>query len=309
MNQQGDPMQQTAMFTGIIPPVSTIFTAEGQLDKQGTAALIDDMIAAGVDGLFFLGSGGEFSQLNAEERKAIARFAIEHVDRRVPVLIGTGGTNARETIELSQHAQQAGADGIVVINPYYWKVSEQNLVGYFQQVADSVTLPVMLYNFPALTGQDLTPALVKTLVDSRQNIVGIKDTIDSVAHLRSMIQTVKAAHPHFTVLCGYDDHLFNTLLLGGDGAISASGNFAPQISVKLLEAFRDGDLALAAHYHQTLLQIPQIYQLDTPFVNVIKEAIVLCGRAVSTHVLPPASPLDEAGKARLKSILQQLKLC
>jgi len=302
-------MQQTAMFTGIIPPVSTIFTAEGQLDKQGTAALIDDMIAAGVDGLFFLGSGGEFSQLNAEERKAIARFAIEHVDRRVPVLIGTGGTNARETIELSQHAQQAGADGIVVINPYYWKVSEQNLVGYFQQVADSVTLPVMLYNFPALTGQDLTPALVKTLVDSRQNIVGIKDTIDSVAHLRSMIQTVKAAHPHFTVLCGYDDHLFNTLLLGGDGAISASGNFAPQISVKLLEAFRDGDLALAAHYHQTLLQIPQIYQLDTPFVNVIKEAIVLCGRAVSTHVLPPASPLDEAGKARLKSILQQLKLC
>lgn len=302
-------MQQTAMFTGIIPPVSTIFTAEGQLDKQGTAALIDDMIAAGVDGLFFLGSGGEFSQLNAEERKAIARFAIEHVDRRVPVLIGTGGTNARETIELSQHAQQAGADGIVVINPYYWKVSEQNLVGYFQQVADSVTLPVMLYNFPALTGQDLTPALVKTLVDSRQNIVGIKDTIDSVAHLRSMIQTVKAAHPHFTVLCGYDDHLFNTLLLGGDGAISASGNFVPQISVKLLEAFRDGDLALAAHYHQTLLQIPQIYQLDTPFVNVIKEAIVLCGRAVSTHVLPPASPLDEAGKARLKSLLQQLKLC
>ena len=80
----------------------------------------------------------------------------------MPVLIGTGGTNARETIALSQHAQQAGADGIVVINPYYWKVSEANLIRYFEQVADSVTLPVMLYNFPALTGQDLTPALVKT---------------------------------------------------------------------------------------------------------------------------------------------------
>lgn len=147
-------MPQSALFTGIIPPVSTIFTADGQLDKPGTAALIDDLIKAGVDGLFFLGSGGEFSQLGAEERKAIARFAIDHVDRRVPVLIGTGGTNARETIELSQHAQQAGADGIVVINPYYWKVSEANLIRYFEQVADSVTLPVMLYNFPALTGQD-----------------------------------------------------------------------------------------------------------------------------------------------------------
>ncbi|EOY9170491.1 dihydrodipicolinate synthase family protein [Raoultella ornithinolytica] len=302
-------MPQTVQFSGIIPPVSTIFTADGQFDKPGTAALIDDMIAAGVDGLFFLGSGGEFSQLNTDERKAIAAFAIAHVDRRVPVLIGTGGTNARETIELSQHAQQAGADGIVVINPYYWKVSEPNLIRYFQQVAESVTLPVLLYNFPALSGQDLTPALVKTLADSRSNIVGIKDTIDSVAHLRSMIETVKSAHPHFSVLCGYDDHLFNTLLLGGDGAISASGNFAPQISVKLLQAFRDGNLAEAARYHQTLLQIPQLYQLDTPFVNVIKEAIVLCGRPISTHVLPPSSPLDEAKKRQLKTLLQQLRLC
>lgn len=302
-------MPQSALFTGIIPPVSTIFTADGQLDKKGTAALIDDLIAAGVDGLFFLGSGGEFSQLSAEERKTIAQFAIDHVDRRVPVLIGTGGTNARETIALSQHAQQAGADGIVVINPYYWKVSEANLIRYFEQVADSVTLPVMLYNFPALTGQDLTPALVKNLADSRSNIVGIKDTIDSVAHLRSMIHTVKAAHPHFTVLCGYDDHLFNTLLLGGDGAISASVNFAPQVSVNLLKAWRDKDVAKAAEYHQTLLQIPQMYQLDTPFVNVIKEAIVLCGRPISTHVLPPASPLDAPRKAQLKTLLQQLKLC
>lgn len=302
-------MQQTVQFSGIIPPVSTLFTAEGQLDKSSTAALIDDMIHAGVDGLFFLGSGGEFSQLNADERKAIAEFAIEHVNHRVPVLIGTGGTNARETIELSQHAQREGADGIVVINPYYWKVSEQNLIRYYQQVAASVTLPVILYNFPALTGQDLTPALVKTLADTCANIVGIKDTIDSVAHLRSMIQTVKGAHPHFTVLCGYDDHLFNTLLLGGDGAISASGNFAPQVSVKLLQAFRDGDLAQAAQYHQTMLQIPQMYLLDTPFVNVIKEAISLCVRPISTYVLPPASPLDESRKAQLKSLLQQLKLC
>lgn len=302
-------MQQTVQFSGIIPPVSTLFTADGKLDEQGSAALIDHMIDAGIDGLFFLGSGGEFSQLNTAERKAIAEFAIAHVKGRVPVLIGTGGTNARETIELSQHAQQAGADGIVVINPYYWKVSEANLIRYFEQVADSVTLPVILYNFPALTGQDLTPQLVKTLVDSRANIVGIKDTIDSVAHLRSMVLTVKAAHPQFVVLCGYDDHLFNTLLLGGDGAISASGNFAPQVSVNLLQAFRDGDLARAAQYHQTLLQIPQMYQLDTPFVNVIKEAISLCVRPVSTHVLPPAGPLNDARKAQLKTLLQQLKLC
>ncbi|MFN4625683.1 dihydrodipicolinate synthase family protein [Klebsiella pasteurii] len=302
-------MQHSAHFAGIIPPVSTIFTPEGDFDRQGTGALIDNLIAAGVDGLFFLGSGGEFSQLNVEERKNIVAFAIAHVNGRVPVLIGTGGTNARETIALSQHAQQNGADGIVVINPYYWKVSEANLIHYFQQVADSVTLPVILYNFPALTGQDLTPPLVKKLADSRANIVGIKDTIDSIAHLRSMISLVKAEHPRFSVLSGYDDHLFNTLLLGGDGAISASGNFAPQLSVGLLQAFRDGDLAQASKLNQTLLQIPQIYQLDTPFVNVIKEAMALCGQPISTYVLPPAAPLNTEKKAQLATLLQRLQLC
>lgn len=124
-----------------------------------------------------------------------------------------------------------------------------------------------------------------------------------------MISLVKAEHPRFSVLSGYDDHLFNTLLLGGDGAISASGNFAPQLSVGLLQAFRDGDLAQASKPNQTLLQIPQIYQLDTPFVNVIKEAMALCGQPISTYVLPPAAPLNTEKKAQLATLLQRLQLC
>ncbi|WEF27070.1 dihydrodipicolinate synthase family protein [Klebsiella aerogenes] len=302
-------MQPAVQFSGIIPPVSTLFTPNGQLDAKSTGVLIDDLITAGVDGLFFLGSGGEFSQLSVDERKAVAQFVTSHVNKRVPVLIGTGGTNARETIALSQHAQECGADGIVVINPYYWKVSEENLVNYYQQVADSVTLPIILYNFPALTGQDLTPAIVKRLAASRKNIVGIKDTIDSIAHIRSMVNIVKAEHPYFSVLCGYDDHLFNTLMLGGDGAISASVNFAPQLSVNLHRAFLEGDLGTAAKIHQKLVQVPQIYQLDTPFVNVIKEAMVLCGRDMSTWTMPPAGVLDDAHRQQLKALLKRLELC
>ncbi|WP_058914037.1 dihydrodipicolinate synthase family protein [Entomohabitans teleogrylli] len=302
-------MQPAVQFSGIIPPVSTLFTSDGQFDPQSTGVLIDDLINAGVDGLFFLGSGGEFSQLSVDERQAVAQFVTGHVNKRVPVLIGTGGTSARETIVLSQHAQACAADGIVVINPYYWKVSEQNLVHYYQQVADSVTLPVILYNFPALTGQDLTPAIVKRLVESRKNIVGIKDTIDSIAHIRSMINTVKAEHPHFSVLCGFDDHLFNTLMMGGDGAISASVNFAPQLSVNLWRAFLEGDLSTAAKIHRKLVQVPQIYQLDTPFVNVIKEAMVLCGRKMSTWTMPPAGVLDDVRRQQLKALLKRLELC
>ena len=296
-------MPQSALFTGIIPPVSTIFTADGQLDKPGTAALIDDLIKAGVDGLFFLGSGGEFSQLGAEERKAIARFAIDHVDRRVPVLIGTGGTNARETIELSQHAQQAGADGIVVINPYYWKVAPRNLDDYYQQIARSVTLPVILYNFPDLTGQDLTPETVTRLALQNENIVGIKDTIDSVGHLRTMINTVKSVRPSFSVFCGYDDHLLNTMLLGGDGAITASANFAPELSVGIYRAWREGDLATAATLNKKLLQLPAIYALETPFVSLIKYSMQCVGLPVETYCLPPILEASEEAKDKVHVLL------
>lgn len=246
-------MSQFALFTGIIFFVFIIFIVDGQFDKSGIVALIDDLIKVGVDGLFFLGSGGEFFQFGVEERKVIVRFVIDYVDRRVSVLIGIGGINVREIIEFSQYAQQAGADGIVVINFYYWKVSEANLIRYFEQVVDSVTLSVMFYNFSALIGQDLISALVKIFVDSRSNIIGIKDIIDFVVYLRSMIYIVKGVYSYFIVFCGYDDYLFNILLFGGDGAISASGNFVSQVSVNFLKVWRDGDVAKAVGYYQILL--------------------------------------------------------
>jgi 4-hydroxy-tetrahydrodipicolinate synthase len=107
----------------------------------------------------------------------------------------------------------------VIINPYYWKVAASNLDDYYHRIASSVRLPAIVYNFPDLTGQDLTPDIVKRLALQNENIVGIKDTIDSVGHLRAMINTVKAVRPDFSVFCGFDDHLLNNLLLGGDGAI------------------------------------------------------------------------------------------
>ncbi|KAA8995230.1 dihydrodipicolinate synthase family protein [Affinibrenneria salicis] len=301
-------MNKDRQFSGIIPPVSTIFTDRGAFDEQGMATLIDFLIGAGVDGLFFLGTGGEFSQMSADERKQIAEFAVRHVNHRVPVLIGVGSTNSREAVQLSRHAAQIGADAVVAINPYYWQLTEKNLLGYYSDIAQSMALPVILYNFPALTGQDLHPALVKKLVGQHANIVGIKDTIDSVAHLREMIVTVKGEYPHFSVFCGYDDHLLNTLLLGGDGAISASANFAPQLSIEIYRAFIREDRASAAELHQTLLQLPLLYKIDSPFINVIKEACRLCGLNISTWSLPPSGPLNPQQKESIKEILNRAGL-
>lgn len=296
-------MSRLMKFSGIIPPVPTIFKDDGSFDTAGMALVIDHLVSAGVDGMFFLGTGGEFSQMSHEERLEVAEFAVRYTAGRVPVLIGTGSTNTREAVALSRHAQSIGASGVVAINPYYWKVTEENLLGYFSAIANSVELPVLLYNFPALTGQDLYPAFVKRLVDAHPNIVGLKDTIDSVAHLRDMVDIVKGAHPEFSVFCGYDDHLLNTLLLGGDGAISASANFAPNVSTGIYRAVTGGDLAKATALHRTILQLPRIYKVDVPFVGVVKEAMKACGLPISSYSLPPAAPLSEEKIAVVRRVL------
>ena len=301
-------MADSMKFAGIIPPVSTLFTADGAIDRAGMQALIDMLIGQGVNGLFFLGTGGEFSQMTEAERRDFAAFAVEAVDHRVPVLIGTGHTNMRAAIALSRHAEEVGADAVVAINPYYWKITEANLRGYFGQIADAVSIPVLIYNFPDLTGQNLTPEFIKSLVDVHPNIVGVKDTIDSVGHLRGMIHGIKGAHPDFSVFCGYDDHLVNTLLLGGDGAITASVNFAPQLSVGIYKAFREGDLATMTQLNRELLKLPLIYTLDSPFVNAVKEAMRQTGQDISTWCLPPTSPLSDPKKEQVKAILESAGL-
>ncbi|EMZ59890.1 dihydrodipicolinate synthetase family protein [Escherichia coli 174900] len=166
-------------FSGIIPSVSSTFHRDGTLDKKAMREVADFLINKGVDGLFYLGTGGEFSQMNTAQRMALAEEAVTIADGRVPVLIGIGSPSSDEAVKLAQHAQACGADGIVAINPYYWKVAPRNLDDYYQQIARSVTLPVILYNFPDLTGQDLTPETVTRLALQNENIVGIKDTIDS----------------------------------------------------------------------------------------------------------------------------------
>ena len=241
--------------------------------------------------------------MNAGQRMDLAEAAIAAVGGRVPVLIGVGSPSTDEAVKLAKHAETCGADGIVIINPYYWKVAASNLDDYYHRIASSVRLPAIVYNFPDLTGQDLTPDTVKRLVLQNENIVGIKDTIDSVGHLRTMINTVKAVRPDFSVFCGFDDHLLNNLLLGGDGAITASANFAPELSVGIFSAWQDGDLATAATLNKKLLQLPAIYSLETPFVSLIKYAMQCVGLPVNTYCLPPILDASEEAKARVRELL------
>lgn len=299
-------MKSTTQFYGVIPPVPTILDKDERINEKGMGNLIDFLIDSEVNGLFFLGSGGEFASMPTELRKEVAEFATRYVNGRVPVLIGTGAPSTQETISLSLHAKQVGADGIVVINPYYYKLTEDDLFRHYAEIAETVNIPIILYNYPELTGQDLSPEFVLRLTKEYPNVVGIKETVVAVSHIREMIQVVKNEKPDFAIFCGYDEQFLNTLSLGGDGLIGATTNFAPEIQTDLYEAFQKGNYGQVIELHRKTAALMPLYKLNSPFINVVKEAILIRGVEISTDVLAPARPLSEEKKDQVKKYLDEV---
>lgn len=290
-------------FHGVIPPVSTLFTPDLQFDRKNQASLIDHMIEGGVHGLFFLGSNGESQHMSFEMRLEVAEFCIAHVAGRVPVMIGIGLPSTTESIRLGRHAADHGADAVVAINPFYAHLSEANLYRYFREIAEGVPLPLMIYNFPGVTGQDVSPELTLKLALDCENIVGLKDTVDTLSHIRRAIHVIKPQRPDFLVFAGYDEYLHGTLIMGGDGCVPASANFAPALTVGIYDAYRRGDHAAAVAWQQKLVHLSHMTALEAPFYAVVKEGIRMVGFADATAVLPPAAPASAQSIAALETML------
>lgn len=289
---------------GVIPPVATILTDDGRFDPAGMARHLDKLCASAVDGLLILGSAGEFAHLSLIARKEIAAFCLKHVAGRKPVIIGSAACATDEVIEIGRHAAEHGADAIMVVNPYYTKLTDDRVYGHYKAIADAVPVPVLLYNFPALTGHDLSIELVKRLALDCPNIAGIKDTVDCMSHLRRLVLEVKGARPDFLIFAGYDEYMLDTVLLGGDGAIPASSNFAPEIACGLYAAIKAGDFATVKALVPRLAILQTLLIIDTPFVGPLKEAIRLAGLDVPTGVALPATPPDAAVRAKVAEVLK-----
>lgn len=288
---------------GIIPPVPTMIDADGRFDPQAMGRLIDFLLASEVDALFFLGSAGEFAQLSNAARRQVAEYCVARVAGRKPVMIGTASCATAEVIELAAHAAEIGADAVMAVNPYYSLLNDERIYGHYRQIAEASRLPVLLYNFPALTGQDLSVELVQRLARDCPNIVGIKDTVDCMSHLRRLILEVKGERPDFAIFCGYDEYLLDTLLIGGDGAIPATANFAPEITCGILRAVRENDLGAARRQLRRLAILSRMYGMDRPFTGLIKESIRQCGLDVPPHLAAPGTPPSAELCAKLRELL------
>lgn len=291
-------------FNGVFPPVPTIVNHEGQLDREGIGAMLDKVINEGANGMLILGSGGEFCHMTHPMRLEVAEFALNYVAGRVPVMVGIAAPGTRETIEYGLHAQQHGADAVLVVNPYYAILNPEYIYQHFRTIAEKLNTPVLLYNFPALTGQDIGLDVIERLAREVPNIVGIKDTVDNISHIREVINRVHAFRRDFLVFSGYDEYMLDTLILGGNGGIPATFNIAPSITAGIYKSFVAKDYEEAFRKQRILAKLSSLYAIESPFFGVIKECIKATGMNISTEVIAPTLKLSAEKIAQAKSILR-----
>lgn len=296
------------MFRGIFPPTVTLFREDGSLDSDANRRHCDYLIAEGVHGLYVMGTTGEFMHMMLKEREQHAAEVVAHVNKRVPVIIGTGDTSTRDTIRLSRHAQGIGADAVAIITPYFWTLSEREVMAHISSVANAIDIPIMVYNFPAYSGVNISSETLAALAKEHRNIVGVKDSLDSLEHLRLRVQMLKSINPEFSLLTGSDGHLLNMLELGGDGSVPATANFAPRRHVDLFNAHQAGDYQRAAALLPDLLACLDVYRVPGSFHSIVKEALGMLGLTTSTAVRQPALPLTADGRARLREVLERARL-
>lgn len=285
---------------GIIPPVVTPFTPDQELDLPRLRAHIDWQLDRGVDGIFVLGTTGEFYALDESEKQAVTAAAVAHVGKRSPVYVGTGAETTREVVRLTRMAEKEGAAGVSVITPYFIKPTQAELVDHFKRVAECTRLPVVLYNNPATCGGvSIEPDTCAKLAQV-PNIVGIKD---SSGDLQNTIEIIRCTpRDTFSVLNGRDTLIAAALEFGAQGAIPASSNLAPDLCVGIYRAFAKGDLAGAKELQSRLHPVRMAMSLGTGN-GAIKEGLTLLGRSCGPNRFP-IGPLSDEKRAKLKSILQ-----
>ncbi len=290
------------MFEGIITPIVTPFHRDAQesINYEATKQLIDHLIEHGVKGIFILGSNGEFHVIDEEEKVAFAKRVIEIVNKRVPVFVGTGCCSTRETIRLSKKMEELGADALSVITPYFLKPTNANLYAHYKAVAESVNLPIVLYNIPKATGCPLDPELVNELADI-ENIKAIKDSSGEEERIQAYAKI--ANEKDFKLLIGSDSKISYAYELGASGAVAGTSNVITDTLVALDRALRNKEQESAEKLQKDIDVLRGVLKLGT-VPSAMKRAVELAGIA---EVGPARMPVEELSKEDDEKIIEMLR--
>ena len=287
------------MFEGVLPAIITPFKRNSAmgLDVQGLERNIGFLLSCGIHGIVPCGSTGESATLTFEEHEKVIEIAVDKVDGKIPVLAGTGSNNTAEAVRLTKAAKDIGADGVLVISPYYNKPNRSGLIKHYTKLAD-LDVPVVMYNVPGRTGQNLEPDLVAELA-RHPNIVAIKEASGNIGQISRIIEETQ--DDDFVVISGDDNITLPIMALGGAGVISVAANVDPKRMVAMYEAMKQGDCQKALVLHYALSPLLRAMFIDTNPIPV-KKAVELLGMA-GGPVRLPLDDLDEKKTEQLKRIL------
>ncbi|KIE43615.1 4-hydroxy-tetrahydrodipicolinate synthase [Geobacter anodireducens] len=289
------------MFKGSIVAIVTPF-ANGAVDQEKLRELVEFQITNGTDAIVPCGTTGESSTLDYDEHMDVVKIVIEQVNKRVPVIAGTGSNSTAEAIELSRKAKEAGADGVLLVTPYYNKPTQEGLVRHYTAIADAVAIPQILYNVPGRTGVNMLPDTVARLAPHK-NIVAIKEATGS---LQQASEILALCGDQIDVLSGDDFITFPMMACGAKGVISVLANIMPKAVADLTDAFFAGDLETARRLHLNTLKISNAMFIESNPIPV-KTALGLMGKC-SDEVRLPLCPMSEGNKAKLAAIMKEYQL-
>ncbi len=288
-----------AIFTGAGVAIVTPMNEDGSVNYENFGRLIDFQIENGTDAIIVCGTTGEASTLTHEEHLDTIRYCVEKVDGRVPVVAGTGSNCTETAVYLSTEAEKYGVDGLLLVTPYYNKATQNGLYAHFKTVAESVKVPVILYNVPSRTGCNILPETVVRLCKDVPNILGVKEAsgnISQIAHLAAI------SHGLVDIYSGNDDQIVPIMALGGIGVISVLSNVAPRQTHEICQKFLDGDAAGSRK-----LQLEALELCNTLFCEVnpipVKKALNLMGLDGGTLRMP-LSEMEPENAARLEKVMK-----
>lgn len=291
-------------FGRLLTAMVTPFNADGSVNYEKAADLAEWLINNGSDGLVVAGSTGEAATMSAEEKLELFRVVVNRINKRVPVIAGTGSNNTADSVKMTKMAEAMGVDGVLIVGPYYNKPTQEGFYQHFAAVAQSTGLPVIVYNVPGRTASNISPAIVARLAADFENIVAIKEAASNVAQVAELYSVLPE---DFTIYSGDDGLILPFMSVGATGLISVLSNIGGGILQDVMQAYEDGRVREAAKLNAGMVPLANAMFIETNPIPV-KAAVTLVTGIDAGQPRLPLTPMEPANKAKMVAVLQEYGL-
>ena len=283
------------LFKGVGTALITPFKKDGNIDYETLKKLINYQIENKVDAIIIAGTTGEASTLTHEEHMNLIKECVKYIDKRIPVIAGTGSNNTKTAINNSKEAEQLGADGLLIVTPYYNKTTQNGLINHYKKISEQVNIPIILYNVPSRTGLNIEPNTVKELVEQTNNIKGIKE---ASGNINNIIEIKNLLGDKINIYSGNDDQIVPILSLGGVGVISVISNILPKETHELVENYLKGDIEKSRKEQIKMLKLIKTLFIETNPIPIKKAMEKM--KLINGTLREPLVELEEEHKKILK---------